>query len=119
MELEVRHDDGGGEAKRDHEGAERGTEPAERSMHADVVRAHERRLKDEEEYPGREGRGMNPEDGGARYVCVQEVPVDRAAEPGNDERHGEQRHRKVEVFVDEAVAAGDCMGRPCGDGLRR
>ena len=66
MELEARHDNGSGEAKRDHEGAESGTEPAEGSMYADVVRAHERRLKDEEEYPGREGCGMDPEDARAR-----------------------------------------------------
>jgi hypothetical protein len=61
---------------------------------------------------------MNPEDEGAWYVCVQEVPVDRTAKARDDERHGEQGHRKVKIFVDKAVAAGDGRGLPCSYGLR-
>src|SRR6202007_526058 len=100
MDLEARYDDSGGDTERDHGGAEGGTEPAEGSVHADIVRAHECRLQDEEENPGREGRSMNPEDEGARYISVNEVRVDRPAEARDDERHREQRHRKVEVLVD-------------------
>src|ERR1700760_4041846 len=119
MSFEARHNDGGGYAKGDHEGTKRGAEPAEGAMHADIVRAHECGLQDEEEHPGRESRSVNPENGGTRHVCFEEVRVDRTAEAPDDKCYRQQRHCKVKVLVDEAIPAGDGMRRSYGDGLRR
>src|SRR5215469_1039168 len=107
QEFKPRHGDGSGEAEWEHEGAERGAEPTESSMDADVMRAHERGLQNEEEHPDRERGRVDPEDGRTRYVRVQEIRVDGLAEARDDECHHEQRHGEVEIFVDETVAAGD------------
>jgi hypothetical protein len=48
---------------------------------------------------------------------VQQVRVDRVAEARDHNRDDEQRHRKVEVFVDEAVAASDCASGTREDSL--
>jgi hypothetical protein len=113
--VKVAEDDGRDAAERDHGDADARDEPAERAVDADVVRADEGGLQEEEQQPGREGGCVEPQDTRTGDGRAEEDIVDGVAEAPEDDGDHEEGHREVEVLVDEAVAPGEVEGRT-GDG---
>ncbi len=105
--VEARHNDGRGNAKENHEGAERGAEPAQGAVPAHMVGADQRGLKNEEHNPARKSSGVDPEKDGARRRGVEQVLVDSVTETPDHDGRNEQRHGQVEVFIEESVSAED------------
>ncbi len=105
--VKASHDDGGGDAQRNHHGGKPGAKPPNRTMPADFVDADQRRLKNEEDYPSCKSCAVNPEDEGTRHRGMKQVIVDRAPEAVNDNRRHQQRHRKIEVSLQKPVSAGE------------
>lgn len=106
--VEAGHDDGRCNTQRDHDGGEAGAEPSEKAMPTDFADAHQRGLGDEDEHPRSKSRAMKPEDQGPRNRGMEEVGIDGALEPGDYERGQQQRHKKIEVALQEHLWSGRC-----------
>jgi hypothetical protein len=63
--IEASHDDGRGNAQENHDGPDRGAEPAQEAMPAHMMGADQRGLKNEEHNPSGKGGRMDPEGEGA------------------------------------------------------
>jgi hypothetical protein len=105
--VKAAHDDGDDGAEGNHRCADSGDEPAQRAVPADVMRPHQRGLQHEEKQPSAEDGGVNPKQQRAGNGGVEEDVVDGVAEAPDDDRDEDERHREVEVLVDEAAAASE------------
>jgi len=104
--VEAGHDDGRGNAQRNHHGGEPDAKPSDEAMPTDLVHPDQRGLANEEDHPpGKNGR-MNPENEGPRDGGMEQVVVDGAAEAGDHNRRQQQRHRKVEIPLQNPVTTG-------------
>lgn len=101
--IEAGHDNSDGEAQDDHERGKGGSKPAEQTVHADPMRAHEGGLTDEEDDPSGEGSTVQPQEPGSWRVGVEEVGIDRAAETPSDKDGQNQRHGEIEVAAQECL----------------
>jgi hypothetical protein len=116
--FKVDHADGGHHSKGHHDGGDRGGHPADGAMPFHVAGAHQGRLQNKDQDPGREGDGMDPEDAGRGDVGMEQPVVDGLAEAGHHGRGRHERHGEVEVAVEEAVAAGEYARTRRGNGRR-
>lgn len=82
-------------------------------MNADVVRADERGLQDEEDDPAGKDCSVKIEYPGANGRGVDEVVVDGVAEAVDHNYCDEERHAEVEVLR-EKRSLPDCHGGPDG-----
>jgi len=104
--VKAGHDDGGGNAQRNHHRRETGAKPSEEAMPADFVDAHQRGLSNEDEDPRCKSRGMKPEDQRPRNGGMEEVVVDRPLEAGDHDGSQQQRHYKIKIPLQESVERG-------------
>src|SRR5579863_3054191 len=104
--VESRHDDGDGNAQRNHYRGEAGSEPADRAMPAHFVYADQRRLGDEKDHPTREYGAVNPEQEGPWRGSVEETVIDRTTEAQHYKRGEQQRHREIEISANDPFQLG-------------
>src|SRR6202050_1981193 len=98
---------GGGPSADDNNGdADSDTEPAEAAMQADVVRADQRGLHDEEHNPSGEHNGVDVQDKGWKRRGMYEVMVDGVAEAVDHSRSDQQRHEEIKVVMPKARPGG-------------
>jgi len=101
--LEPQHDYRHHEAREDHGYGQCRTKPAQHAMHADLAQAHQGRLRDEQHDPGREGRGVKPQQQWSWRLGMQQARIDRMAE-GPDRKPGhQQRHAEIEISAQKGL----------------
>ncbi len=71
--VKAGHDDGGGNAQRNHHRRQPGAKPSDGAMPTDFVYTHQRGLTNEEDHPPGESRAMNPENEGPRHRGMEQV----------------------------------------------
>jgi len=103
---EANHAGGGPSADDNNGDGESDTEPAEAAMQADVVRADQRGLHDEEHNPSGEHNGVDVQDKGWKRRGMYEVMVDGVAEAVHHSRGDQQRHEEIKVLPPEARTLG-------------
>lgn len=113
-QMEPPHDDGGGDADKDHRGGKSGSDPSGGAMELHVVGLYEHRLEEEEAEPSDEERAVNPEKRGPGRSGIQQIFAHCVAESVEDDGGNQQRHQEIEVLVEERRAlrrrfgAADC-----------
>lgn len=113
------HYDSGGGTERNHRRAERRSEPSEEAMPLYVSRADQDGLKHEEDDPAEERRTVKPQNERPRDGGAKEVLVDCAAEAPEHNCLEQQRHREIEVLIDESPRPREGSHRARRDGLRK
>src|ERR1051325_9625185 len=75
-------------------------------MPTDFVHTHQRGLTNEEDDPPGKRCGMNPKNEGPRHRGMKQVVIDRAPEAADHNQRQQQRHREIEIAMDQAISAG-------------
>jgi hypothetical protein len=101
--VKAGHDDGSSNAQRNHHRRQPGAKPSDGAVPTEFAYTDQRGLTNEEDHPPGESCAMNPENEGPRHGGMEQVGVDGTLETGDHNRRDQQRHREIEISMQNLV----------------